>query len=387
MPSFDRSCGGPREGGTAGADGCSMKVDGYTTYVLRVPFPGGAIPRASVTPLLAIELVVVELTTTDGATGMGYTATIGVGGAAIKAVLDEPALRDLVLAEDPRDHERIWNAFYWRTMFVGRNGISLMALSALDIALWDLKARACGQPLWRLLGGFSREVKGYGSGGYLSLSTDDLVAEMAEYVAAGFRAVKMKIGNPDPRRDIERVRAVRAAIGDDVELYVDANQVYDVKTAIEVARRLADENVAWLEEPIPAGDWQGHAAIRRAIPMKLATGETLYTAEPFRDFIAREAVDVVQADVSRVGGVTEWLKVAALARSWNLPMAPHFVLDVHLPLVAATSNGLCVEVIFPWISPIVGQRVQPVGGVYKLADTPGFGLSISDDVKREYRMD
>ncbi|MEX2187386.1 MAG: mandelate racemase/muconate lactonizing enzyme family protein [Pirellulales bacterium] len=363
-----------------------MKIERYSTYVLRVPFPGGAVPRASVTSLLAVELVVVELVTTDGVTGMGYTATIGVGGGAIKSVLDEPSIRELVLAEDPRDHEKIWNDFYWRTMFVGRNGIAIMALSALDVALWDLKARACGLPLWRLLGGFSRQIKGYGSGGYLGLTTDQLVAEMSGYVADGYRAVKMKIGNADPRRDVERVHAVRRAIGDDVELYVDANQVYDAKTAIEVARLLAADNIAWFEEPIPAGDWQGHAAVRQAIPMKLATGETLYTTEPFRDFIAREAVDVVQADASRLGGVTEWLKVAALARAWNLPMAPHFVLDIHLHLVAAVPNGLCVEAIFPWISPVVGQTVQPTDGVYTLSDAPGLGLHVSDEVKREYRV-
>jgi L-alanine-DL-glutamate epimerase-like enolase superfamily enzyme len=361
-----------------------MQIERMTPFLLRVPFPKGRPLEASVTTLLAIELVVVELETECGLTGMGYTATIGLGARAIQALLEEEAIRDLILKQDPFQTERFWDQIYWRTMFVGRAGIALMALSALDMALWDLKAKACQRPLWQLLGGYSNIVNAYGSGGYLSLSVDELVQEMTGFVETGFKAVKMKIGNKQPRQDLERVRAVREAIGDEIELYVDANQVYDVKTAIEVARLLAPCGVAWLEEPIPAGDWPGHAAIREAIPMKLATGETLYTLEPFRDFISHRAVDVVQADASRLGGVTEWMKVAALAKAWNLPMAPHFVLDIHLHLVAAISNGLCVEAIFPWISDVLGQPVRPVNGQYTLTGIPGTGLSISEEVKREY---
>jgi L-alanine-DL-glutamate epimerase-like enolase superfamily enzyme len=235
---------------------------------------------------------------------------------------------------------------FWRVRGYGRKGVAFCALSAVDIGLWDLKAKALGLPLYRLLGPYTDAVPIYGSGGWTNYTEDELVAEMTGYVEQGIKRVKMKVGKDfgrSEREDIQRLAAVRKAVGDDVAIYIDANNGYYPKQAIYMAKEFEQFQVGWFEEPVLADDIPGLAEIRRATTIPVATGEHEYTKYGFRALIAGGGVDIVQPDVGRVGGVTEWMKVAHLAHSFNLPVAPHAVQLVHLHLTCATPNLKVVE--------------------------------------------
>lgn len=363
-----------------------MKIDTMETYLLRIPFPKGQTFQIARTVLPSVEVVVVILKTDQGLNGFGYTATIGIGGRAIRAFLDDPEVRAIVIGRNPFEYERIWYDLYWQTMFVGRQGISRMGMAAIDVALWDVMSRAAGEPLFRYLGGFRNSVEAYGSGGYLQLSEEELVAEMAGFVEKGFRAVKMKVGLADSRKDLDRVRAVREAVGKDIRIMVDANQGWDASTSIRMGREFEKYDVFWLEEPVPAGDFEGHELIAKALDMHVATGETLYSREDFRRFFYHKAVDIVQADVSRVGGITEWRKIAAMAEDWNLPMAPHFVLDLHCHLVAAIPHGIYVEYIFPWMRSVFADPLPVQEGKIHLTEKPGLGIDLDPESLQRFQI-
>ena len=363
-----------------------MRIQTIETYLIGIPFPQNQTFQISRAFLPQIEMVVVILTTDEGLKGLGYTATIGVGGRAILALLNDPHLQTCVIGRDPFEYERIWYDLYWQTMFVGRQGISRMATAAIDIALWDLMSRAAGQPLFRYLGGFRDTVDAYASGGYLQLSEKQLLEEMTSFANEGFKAVKMRVGLTDSRRDLHRVRQVRQALGEDIRIMVDANQGWDASAAIQMGRRLQEYDVFWLEEPVPAGDFEAHALIAEALDLNLATGETLYSKEDFRRFFYSRAVDIIQPDVSRVGGITEWRKIAAMAEAWNIPIAPHFVLDIHCHLAAAASNVLYVEHIFPWMRSVFVDPLSIHNGQIHLSNGPGLGLALRPDSMERYRI-
>lgn len=331
----------------------------------------------------------VHVHTDAGVSGLGLT-----GGLRATRALIHEHLADVLVGRDPFETERLWEALFWRVRGYGRKGLAFQAVSALDIALWDLKAKALELPLYRLLGPCRDDVPVYGSGGWTNHTLDELVAEQRGFVEQGFPRVKMKIGKDfgqAEREDLQRLEAVRKAIGDDVELYVDANNGYHAKQAIRMARHLEDYGVAWFEEPVLADDIDGLAAVARATPIPVASGEHEYTKYGFRDLIARGGADIVQPDVGRVGGITEWLKVAHLAHAFNLPVAPHAYAPVHLHLAMATPNLRVVEVLnmesasnerwFTELPPIQGGRWKP------FADRPGLGLALHPDAVRRMAVD
>ena len=295
----------------------------------------------------------------------------------------ETALKDVLIGQDPFAIEKLWNDMFWRVRGYGRKGVALCALSGVDIGLWDLKAKALGLPLYRLLGPYAESVPIYGSGGWTNFSQDELVAEMTDYVEQGIKRVKMKVGKDfgrSEREDIQRLAAVRKAVGDDVAIYVDANNGYYAKQAIYMAREFEQFQVGWFEEPVLADDIQGLAEIRRAINIPVATGEHEYTKYGFKELIAGGGADIVQPDVSRVGGVTEWMKVAHMAHASNLPVAPHAVQLVHLHLTCATPNlkvveymNMALETDRLWYTEFPQQR----DGMWApFPDRPGLGLEL-----------
>ena len=257
------------------------------------------------------------------------------------------------------------------------------AASAIDIGLWDLKAKALGLPLYRLLGAFTDTVPIYGSGGWTDFSEQELVAEMTGHVEQGIKAVKMKIGKDmgkSEREDIERVAAVRKAVGDDVALYVDVNSGYYAKQAIYMCKEFEQYQVGWIEEPVLADDLTGLAEIRRAVSIPVATGEEEYTKQGFKELISGGAVDIVQPDVQRIGGVTEWMKVARLAEAFGLPMAPHAAQLVHLHVACAIPNLKAVEYMNHYLE---ADRLwytefpEPRDGMWSpYPDKPGLGLEL-----------
>ncbi len=321
----------------------------------------------------------VHIKTDEGFEGLG----IGQGPRAVQAVIEDN-LKDLLIGQDPFSVEKLWNDMFWRVRGFGRKGIAFCAISAVDIGLWDLKAKALGLPLYRLLGSYTNSVPVYGSGGWTSFNEKDLLREQTGYTARGFKAVKMKVAKDfgqSEGEDMKRLAAVRKAVGDDVELFVDANNGYYAKQAIAMSKRFEDYNVRWFEEPVLADDIQGLAEIAKATTIPVATGEHEYTKYGFKELIVRGGVDIVQPDIGRVGGVTEWMKVAHLAHSFNLPVAPHAVQLVHLHTACATPNLRIVEYLGVseasddvWFT----EYPKPVNGMWTpYPDKPGLGLELN----------
>ena len=321
----------------------------------------------------------VHVRTDEGLEGLGQCA-----GLSATRTLIEDALSDVLIGEDPFQIEKLWSDLFWRVRGYGRKGLAFQAISGIDIALWDLKAKALGLPLYRLLGPYTDSVPVYASGGWTNLSINELVEEQAKYVEQGFTAIKLKVGKDfgqSEREDLERLAAVRAAVGDDVEIFVDANNGYSAKQAIRMAARFEAYNIGWFEEPVLADDIPGLAAVAAAISIPVATGENEYTKFGFRDLLMANAADIVQPDVGRVGGVTEWMKIAHIAHAFNRPVAPHAFQLVHLHLGCATPNLKLVEYLgiygesdHVWYKDVPEPKD---GRMAPFRDRPGLGLELN----------
>lgn len=323
-----------------------------------------------------------EIHTDEGLIGLVPT----YGGALTRSIIEQ-GLKPYVLGQDPMDSERIWSRMYWGMLANGRRGAVVTAIGIVDNAVWDLKGKITGQPLHKLLGGFRDEVSSYGSGINLNLDKDELVAQMQGFVHAGFRMVKMKVGHRDPGEDLERVRAVRQAIGPDVDLSLDANNAWSLSAAIRMARALEPFNIYWLEEPILADEIGSLAALAQATSIPIAAGENHYTRWEFKELIARDAVRVVQADVTKCGGVTEFLKIAAMADAHGLPVCPHFSNFTDVPCIAAVPNGLFHEYaadMFEPASKLLKHAARPAAGMIAPLDRPGFGIELVDDAAERF---
>ena len=330
----------------------------------------------------------VHIRTDEGIEGLG----IGQSSPGVREVV-ESGLSGLLVGQDPFNIEKLWNDMFWHVRGYGRKGVAFCALSAVDIGLWDLKAKALGLPLYRLLGPYTDSVPIYGSGGWTNFSEEELVAEMTAYVDLGIPRVKMKVGKDfgrSEREDIQRLAAVRNAVGDDVTIYIDANNGYYPKQAIYMAKEFEQFQVGWFEEPVLADDIQGLAEISHAINIPVATGEHEYTKYGFRELIAAGGADIVQPDVGRVGGVTEWMKVAHMAHGFNLPVAPHAVQLVHLHVACATPNlkvveymNTALEVDRIWYTEIPDQK----DGMWSpFPDKPGLGLELNPEAVERYAV-
>jgi L-alanine-DL-glutamate epimerase-like enolase superfamily enzyme len=282
---------------------------------------------------------------------------------------------------------------WWATFNYGRRGAPIIAMSSIDIALWDIIGKATGKPVWKLLGGHRDRVAAYGSGINTNFTLSELVEQNNGFVNDGFKAVKMKIGRRGSAEIVERVKAVRTAIGSEIALMVDANNGWSIQTAIKMAKKLERFDIFWIEEPIIADDVEGYAKLCATTDIPIATGESHYTKHDFKLLIERKGVDIVQADATKMGGVTEWMKVAAIAEAWGLPMAPHAYPQIHTSLVAAVPNGLIVEFIngfiagkpyqlLPWLNPTI-----PKNGYVEPLENPGLGLEIDEEAVMQYRSD
>jgi L-alanine-DL-glutamate epimerase-like enolase superfamily enzyme len=288
------------------------------------------------------ELITVRVRDADGAEGVGYTYTVGRNGGAVADILrrEIPAL---IEGCDAQDTEAVWHRVWWGLHYGGRGGPVMLALSALDIALWDLKARRAGAPLWRLLGGFDPRVPCYAGGIDLDLPLDALLQQTDDNLGKGFRAIKMKVGRPDLAIDVARVQAMRQHLGDGFPLMADANMKWTIEEAIRAARRLQAFDLVWLEEPIIPDDVAGHARILASGGVPIAAGENLRTLWEFKNYITAGAVSYPEPDVTNCGGVTSFMKIARLAEAFNLPVTSHGAHDVTVHLLAACPNRSYLE--------------------------------------------
>jgi L-alanine-DL-glutamate epimerase-like enolase superfamily enzyme len=361
--------------------------------------------------------LLVEVETDEGLVGLGEAAHFG-GPLRSTAAVIEGELRDHVLGEDPRDIERLWERMHQRAYKHARGGLVIAAMSGIDIALWDLRGRLAGEPLWRLLGGYRRRVPAYATGGFYAegKGIHELCQEMEAYCRHGFRAVKMKVGRNSeiegsPLRamahrgicevslteDLARVRAVRDTVGPEVRLAIDANGAWDVPTAVKMGRALEPLDIYWFEEPVSPDDLAGSAEVAGKISIPVAGYETCsYGKVSFRDYIQARAVHFVQPDVAWAGGLTESLKIAHLAQAWNLPLAPHIhgsavAVAAALHLLGAVSNASLAETVFPahaLMSDLVREPlVVDHTGHIELPERPGLGMELDPKVVAKYRVD
>jgi len=310
-------------------------------------------------------------------------------GSKLNKVLIEDMLVSQIVNEDPFNVERIWEKMFWYTLQVGRKGAPIIAMSAIDIAIWDIIGKALNTPVHKLLGGHREIVPCYGSGINLNYSLHELVEEMTSYVEQGFKMVKMKMGKQDPDEDLQRVKAVRDAIGSSVDLAVDVNNGWSLNNALRMTKKLERYDIYWLEEPILADDIEGLAKLASDTSIPITVDENHYTKYGFRELIEKGAVEIVQADIGKCGGVTEFKKIAGMSEAWGLPVCPHHTEYVDIPLVAAIPNGLFVEYIAEFFGP-VGQifrdPIHPIHGNIVPSNKPGFGMDLDESVIEKFKI-
>jgi len=375
-----------------------VRITALETFVLHVPVSGGGIADGS-HRVAFWGAPGVRIHTDAGLVGTGYTGT-HAHLASDRMITDciEAAYGPLLLGRDPRCVQALWTQVQRHPplQWVGRAGITHLAHAAVDVALWDLKALAAGEPLWRLLGGSGEQrLEAYDTdGGWLDRSDDEILRETEARVAQGYRAVKIKVGSRDARgrfdieRDLRRVALVRGVLPSAARVMVDANGAWDLATALEAGRALALQGVTWLEEPIWYDDLPGHARLARAQATPIALGEQLYTLDAFRDFITAGAVHYVQVDAVRVAGVTEWWRVAELAHAHHLPVVPHIgdMMQVHLHLALAHPACDLLEHI-PWMRDCFVESATVVDGAFVVPERPGAGTALRDDALERFRVD
>ena len=339
----------------------------------RIPLPvvlsdstHGSIP--------AFELVTVRVRDADGAEGVGYTYTVGTGGAAIHSLLSRE-LAPLLIGREAERIEGAWQRMWWALHYGGRGGAQVLAISAVDIALWDLRARRQRAPLWRVLGGFDPAVPCYAGGIDLDFTLDALLRQTDENVTRGFRAIKMKVGRPSLADDVARVTAMRRHLGPEFPLMVDANMRWSVDEAIRAARVLGPLGLVWLEEPTIPADVPGHVRIvREGGGLPIAAGENLRTLHEFRALIAAGGVTYPEPDVTNCGGVTVFMKICHLAEAFNLPVTSHGAHDLTVHLLAAAPNRSYLEAHGFGLDRFIAEPLVMRDGLALAPDRPGHGI-------------
>lgn len=342
---------------------------------LSTPISDAKVLTGRQRPMTEVVLLFAEIRTEQGLEGIGFSYSKRGGGPAQYAHAKEVA--DLLIGEDPSDIPRLYERLLWAAASVGRSGLATQALAALDISLWDLKAKRAGLPLAKLLGPYRDSVRTYNtSGGFLNAPLEEVTRNAVRSLEAGIGGIKIKVGHPDPAVDRARVTAVREAIGEDAPLMVDANQQWDRPTALRMGRWLEQFDLVWIEEPLDAYDVEGHRQLADALDTPIATGEMLASVAEHVRLIDARACDIIQPDAPRVGGITQFLRLATLADHAGLQLAPHFAMEIHLHLAAAYPREPWVE-HFDWLDPLFEERLETRDGRMLVPDRPGLGITLS----------
>jgi L-alanine-DL-glutamate epimerase-like enolase superfamily enzyme len=321
--------------------------------------------------------------TDAGIEGIGVTFFGWALTPALREAVDQ--LSELALGEDPLRTEAIGLKLRNAANGAGPAGISTLAFSAIDMALWDIKGKALGQPLATLLGGLRDRVSTYASGALSRTAPLDHVLKAGPLlVEKGFKQMKMQLalpGDTTPAREVERAKLIREAVGPDVDLMCDINQRWSVNQAIDIGRRIEEVHLYWLEDVTVHDDYAGLARVADALATPLAGGECVYGITPFRHMLEARSVDIVMIDLLRVGGITNWMKVAGVAEAFNLPVVSHLLPEIHVHLIAAVPNGLTVEYM-PWSFKLFEEVPVPVKGELTVPSKPGLGLEFNRDIDR-----
>ncbi|MFD2024934.1 L-talarate/galactarate dehydratase [Promicromonospora aerolata] len=349
------------------------------TLPLATPISDAKVFTGRQRPMTEVVFLFAEITTEQGFEGLGFSYSKRAGGPAQYAHAKEVA--QTAVGEDPNDIAKLYSKLLWAGASVGRSGVATQALAAIDIALYDLKAKRAGLPLAKLLGAHRDSVRTYNtSGGFLNASIEEVKERASRSIAEGIGGIKIKVGLPDGKQDLARVAAVREHIGPDVPLMVDANQQWDRTTALRMGRRLEQFDLDWIEEPLDAYDAEGHAALAAALDTPVATGEMLASVAEHERLIATRACDIIQPDAPRVGGITQFLRLLTLADQAGLDLAPHFAMEIHLHLAATYPREPWVE-HFDWLDPLFDERLETRDGRMLVPDRPGLGVTFSEQAR------
>ena len=329
------------------------------------------------------QFVTLRIETADGIEGIGVSFFGGALSGTLKHAVDR--LGELIVGDDPLRSESIVQKLRTAGASAGPGGILTLAISAVDMALWDIKGKVLGQSLGTMLGGLRDRVPTYASGALVrAYSLEHLVKAAPLLVAKGFRQMKTQLalpGDTTPEKEVERARLVREAVGPHIDLMCDINQRWAVHQAIDIGKRVEDVRFFWLEDVTAHDDYTGLARVADALITPLAGGECLYGITPFRHMIEAHSVDIIMIDLNRVGGVSNWMKVAAMAEAFNLPVVSHLLPEIHVHLISAIPNGLTVEYM-PWSFKLFEEVPAPVNGELTVPTKPGLGLEFSREIER-----
>lgn len=361
----------------------ATKIKSVTTHFLSIPLERPLITAAF--PIPAIDTALMQITTEGGHQGTAWSFAFGKGRVASLVRMMED-LGQMVVGQDAVDTEALWAKLSKAVGFIGQRGVAAAAMSAIDTSCWDIKGKAANLPVYKLLGGFRSEVEVYASQGlWLDRSRDALAEEARSYVSQGFRAVKMRAGLADEDEDVARIRVVREAIGPDCKLMVDANQAWDLKQTLRMARKLEEFDLFWLEEPMPYRQVDDYVRATEMLTMPMCTGESNYLKDEIHDLARRRATDYVMPDLMRMAGVTEMLKAVHVCESYGAKVTPHLFMEHSSHLAAACPNVVWQE-FQPWWQPIMEQPIELVNGNIQMSDRPGFGFEISPKALASFKV-
>jgi L-alanine-DL-glutamate epimerase-like enolase superfamily enzyme len=367
-------------------------IESISVCVARVPLE--TVTSFATRTVSARDYCLVKVRSRDGVEGIGF-CYVGSAGGRIAQIAVEELLAPILIGQDSLRVEGLWQTMYQESLLQGRSGSVMRALSILDTALWDLNARTAKLPLYQYLGAYVVDrVPAYASGGYyLPDKTPEILGEeLAGYVAAGFKAVKMKVGRLTPSEEEDRIEAAREAIGADIHLMLDANNAWsDVPTALTYMKRYEPYDPYWMEEPFGPDDIESHAKLAELTPVVIATGEIAYGRWYHKELLDKRGAEILQTDAVVCGGITEWKRIAALAAAYGVTMCPHWFHDLHVQLVAATPNARYVE-FFPDdkvlnFRRLIDTQLQHEGGDLLLPQTPGLGLNFEEKTVKKYTLD
>ena len=365
-----------------------MKIQEVKTHFVRLPIEEplvGAPPM----PMMQREFITVQIFTDDGIEGIGVTGFGSKLVRSLKAAVED--FGELIKGDDPINVDAILRKLKTASAGCGPGGIATLALTAIDVALWDIRGKALNQPLWKLLGCARQRVPTYASGALRrNLPLDEVVAAAGRLKDKGFREMKTQLalpGETTPAKEVERMRRVREAIGPDIKLMCDINQRWRVEQAIDIGRRVEDAGVGlfWLEDVTAHDDYVGLARVNAALATPICGGELVYGIVPFRHMIEARSVDHIMIDLIRVGGITPWIKVAGMAEAFNLPVVSHVIPEIHAHLVAAVPNGLTVEYM-GWMLQLFDGTAALENSELILSDRPGLGLAFREDTINRFQV-